>query len=291
MVPPAHARCAQVGAWVKGQPWHCCSPGSTCTLTARQQEQLYDEPGQRAASARCVRAGTVRLTSPAAHQHHRIFRPQVLRPGNHSLRPQLLLLQRVRDVRGPRRRLQGVRAQEGHSASLRPQQAALPPRQMHRWGHLLLRRGPALRFLYLLRPRRRPVLSKGQPRSRIVLPARPGSRVFSLAQRVHLLRPGHRGVRQELLRGGPQVRLAGGEALTRASGSQAPRCVCVRLASTERATARVTQERSAGRQIRHQPRPLRHPTASRERRNNKAAAHPRPEQKGRKGRGKGVSEE
>ncbi len=31
--------------------------------------------------------------------------------------------------------------------------------------------------------------------------------------------------------------------------------VCVRLASTERATARVMQEGSAGRKIRHQPRP------------------------------------
>ncbi len=46
--------------------------------------------------------------------------------------------------------------------------------------------------------------------------------------------------------------------------------VCVRLASTERATARIRQEGSAGRKIRHQPRPLRHPTASRERRNSKA---------------------
>ncbi len=55
--------------------------------------------------------------------------------------------------------------------------------------------------------------------------------------------------------------------------------MCVRLASTERATARIMQEGSAGRKIRHQPRPLRHPTASCERRNSIAAAHPRPEQK------------
>ncbi len=47
--------------------------------------------------------------------------------------------------------------------------------------------------------------------------------------------------------------------------------VCVHVASTERATARVMQEGSAARQIRHEPRPLRHPTASRERRNSKAA--------------------
>ncbi len=55
-----------------------------------------------------------------------------------------------------------------------------------------------------------------------------------------------------------------------------PCCVCVRLASTERATARVMQQGSAGRKIRHKPRPVRHPTASRERRNSIAAAHPRP---------------
>ncbi len=58
--------------------------------------------------------------------------------------------------------------------------------------------------------------------------------------------------------------------------------VCVRLASTERATARVMHE-TAARQVRHQPRcqSKRHLTASRQRRNSKAAAHPRPEQEGR----------
>ncbi len=127
--------------------------------------------------------------------------PQVLRQGHHAVRHDFLLLRRTGDVRGPRRRPEGVRAEAWRRAAVRPQQAAVPPRQMHRRRHVLLRRGPALRLLCLLQPsgRRQPVLSKGQRRAGTVLQNGPRAHLFLHAQRLHLLRQRHRGVWQQLL--------------------------------------------------------------------------------------------
>ncbi len=53
------------------------------------------------------------------------------------------------------------------------------------------------------------------------------------------------------------LRRSGGSRTERARCVRKRECVFARLSSTERATARVMQEGSAGRQIRHQPSPLR----------------------------------
>ncbi len=64
--------------------------------------------------------------------------PQVLRPGRHAVWRDLLLLRRTGNMRGPRRWRQGVRAQEGRGAPVRPQQAALQAQPVRARGQVLL---------------------------------------------------------------------------------------------------------------------------------------------------------